>query len=408
MMNRNIIVSASVLMFGAAAVALACPPEVPSSWHGAPVSLPMLSSPPLPASQHVVELAICLDTSGSMDGLIEAAKIKLWDIVNDLALAKPVPKLRVALLTYGNDGHNAENGWVNIDTSFTEDLDLVSQKLFALKTNGGTELVARVIKAAHEQLPWTPSDDALKLVVVAGNESADQDQQFSFRDVCKATISKGIMVNSIYCGNPADDIAPGWKEVATLADGHFAAIDHNTGTVVISTPFDDELTTLSAALNTTYIAYGAEGKRYAENQAMQDTNAAALGTAVAAQRCGTKGGSIYRNSQWDLVDACKEAVVKIEDVNAEDLPENMRTMTIEQRKQLVDEMTKKRSEIQANVNELMQKRQAFVNEEIKKANVDGDKAFDVAIRKAIRAQAESKGFKFEEPKTVSSTSSTGS
>src|SRR4029450_13172878 len=109
-------------------------------------------------AQRVVDLAICLDTSGSMQGLINAARVKLWEIVNDLALAKPTPKLRVALLTYGNDGHKAENGWVNIHIPFTEDLDAVSKQLFALTTNGGTELVGRVLKAAGEQLQWTPGD----------------------------------------------------------------------------------------------------------------------------------------------------------------------------------------------------------------------------------------------------------
>ncbi|MHC4652135.1 MAG: hypothetical protein ACYTES_14940 [Planctomycetota bacterium] len=41
-----------------------------------------------------VDLAICLDTSGSMSGLINAARQKLWAIVNELALAEPTPKLR--------------------------------------------------------------------------------------------------------------------------------------------------------------------------------------------------------------------------------------------------------------------------------------------------------------------------
>jgi len=349
--------------------------------------------------KRTVDLAICLDTSGSMEGLINAARVKLWEIVNDLALAKPTPSLRVALLTYGNDGHTAENGWVNVDVPFTEDLDLVSQKLFALTTNGGTELVGRVLRAAGEQLDWTNSAENLKLIIVAGNESADQDQQFSFRDVCRSTIGKGIMVNSIYCGNVADDIAPAWKDVATLADGQFACIDQNNGTVVISTPFDDELVTLSAAINTTYVAYGVKGDWGAANQREQDSNASSLGVAVAAQRCATKGGEMYQNSQWDLVDACKEAEFKLEDVKDEELPEPMRGKTIEEKRQYVKDMETKRGEIQSKVNDLNLKRAAYVEDEMKKQATDNSKSFDAAIRKAIRAQAESKGFSFEKPKT---------
>ena len=260
--------------------------------------------------------------------------------------------------------------------------------------------MARVLKAADEQLKWTPSDDALKLIIVAGNESADQDTQFHFQDICKKTISNGIMIDSIYCGNVADDIAPLWKEVSMLADGRFAAIDHNNGTLVISTPFDDDMVQLSTALNTTYIPYGALGKVAAQNQTVQDANAAGLSLSAAAGRCSTKGGDMYRNSQWDLVDACKEKVIKVEDVKTEDLPENMRAMTPQERGQYVAEMEKKRGELQSKVAELSQKRQQFVDAEMKKSASDADKSFDLVIRKAIREQAASKGFTFEEPKTT--------
>lgn len=370
---------------GAAAMGKGIPP--------APAPLP---STPLKPGDRVVELAICLDTSGSMEGLINAARVKLWEIVNDLALAKPTPRLRVALLTYGNDGHNAENGWVTIDIPFTEDLDMVSKQLFALTTNGGTELVGRVLKTAGERLEWSASDDTLKLIVVAGNESADQDTVFSFRDVCKGTISKGIMINSIYCGNLADDIAPGWKEVAALADGHFASIDQNNGTVTVSTPFDNDLVALSSAINTTYVGYGKIWREAAANQKEQDANAALLGAAVAAQRCNTKGGEMYRNEQWDLVDACKQADFKIEDVKADDLPENMKSMTLEQKKAYVADMTTKRGEIQAKIADLNTKRSAYVEAEMKKMATASDQSFDAAIRKAIREQAASKGFKFDD------------
>jgi hypothetical protein len=368
----------------------------PVGGDGLPAAPKALPFSPIREGERVVDLAICLDTSGSMEGLINAARVKLWEIVNDLALAKPAPRLRVALLTYGNDGHNAENGWVNIDIPFTEDLDLVSKQLFALTTNGGTEFVGRVLKAATERLEWTPSDEALKLIVVAGNESADQDTTFSFRDVCKATISKGVMVNSIYCGNLADDIAPAWREVSALADGQFAAIDQNNGTITISTPFDDELVTLSAAINTTYVAYGARGEWASANQQEQDVNAATLGTAVAAQRCATKGGGLYKNDQWDLVDACKQTEFKIEDVKSEDLPENMRSMTLEQKKTYIAEMTQKRGEMQTKITDLNTKRQQYVEAEMKKMAEGKDKSFDAAIRKAIREQASSKGFKFDD------------
>ncbi len=403
----NFLRASSLAAVSASALALAAPPPQTAQEQILPLgegqvfilegvgALPPFVVQPREAARRTVELAICLDTSGSMDGLIEAAKLKLWDIVNDLALATPTPRLRVALLTYGNDGHIAEDGWVRIDCPFTEDLDEVSRQLFALRTNGGTELVGRVLREAGEQLDWTPSDSTLKLVVVAGNESADQDQQFRYPDVCKSLISRGVMVNAIYCGNPADQIAPGWREVALLADGHYAAIDHNNGNIVIASPFDDKLAELSSAINETYIPYGAAGEQGKMNQAQQDANAQSLNTATAAQRCSTKGGGLYWNAGWDLVDACKAEDFKLAEIKDEELPEAMRGMTLEQKQARIAEVNTKREAIQKEIADYSAKRQAYVNEEMKKHQSDADRSFDAALRGAIRAQAQAKGFQFK-------------
>ncbi len=342
----------------------------------------------------VVELAICLDTSGSMSGLIQAAKQKLWAIVNDLALADPAPKLRVALLTFGNDGHNPEDGWVAVQTPFTDDLDIVSQKLFALTTNGGTEYVGRVLQSAG-QLDWTPSDSALKLILVAGNESADQDRDVPYGDMCRKLIGNGIMVNAIYCGPAADSIAPGWRQVAQLADGHFASIDQDNGTVVVETPFDGELAELSVAVNKTYVPFGARGQTGLANQQAQDANAASLNSAAAATRATTKAQSVYFCS-WDLVDACRAGQVKIEELSADDLPEALRGMTVDERKAHVEELVRKRDEIQGRIKALSGQRSAFIAEQMKDQGLDDSKAFDRVIREAVRAQAVAKGFRFED------------
>jgi hypothetical protein len=364
-----------------------------------PMILASLFAATLPAQtpEHrpAVELAICLDTSGSMDGLINAARQNLWAVVNDLALARPAPRLKVALLTFGNDGHPKETGWVRVETPFTEDLDLVSQKLFALTTNGGTEYVGRVLRASLDQLAWTDTAQ-LKLILVAGNEAADQDREVDFRTVAKRAIESGIVVNSIYCGNAADALAPVWREVATLAEGQFASIDQDHGVVAITTPFDAELTALGTKVNATYLPYGARGKEGAANQIWQDSNAASLNGATAAQRAATKCSTLY-TCGWDLVDACRDPAFKLETVKVEELPEPMRTMTTDQRRQHVAEMLKQREEIQKQVTELGQKREAFVVAELKKRAIDTSRSFDHAIKSAIRAQAQARGIVFAAP-----------
>jgi von Willebrand factor type A domain-containing protein len=373
-----------------AAVALAAPVAFADGDGGA------AKPPPPSAAGRDVDLAICLDTSGSMDGLIDAARQKIWSIVNDLALAKPAPKLHVALLTYGNDGHPAELGWVRVDSPFTDDLDRISQQLFALTTNGGTEYVARVLQTAAG-LDWSRDPQALKLAIVAGNESAEQDPKVDFRTVCRQLVERGILVDSIYCGNPSDEIAPAWREVARCADGQFAAIDQQNGTVTVATPFDAELATLSTSINETYLWVGKEGAAACENQKAQDSNAAGANAGAAACRALTKGGCAYvaRN---DLVDAVKTGRLKLEDVKKEELPEKMREMTLEQKQKCLDEAAGKRAEIAKKIQSLGQKREGYVQEELKRQRKDNQHSFDRAVRDAVRRQAEAKGFTFEKAK----------
>lgn len=359
---------------------------------------PLVQNVPVrpPLESRVIDLAICLDTSGSMDGLIDSAKQRLWSIVNDLALADPAPELRVALLTYGNDGHDAENGWVRVDSELTGDLDKISQQLFALQTNGGTELVGRVLSVATGKLNWSQDPHALKLAVVAGNESADQDSVVSFRDACAAAIKNGIMVNSIYCGNPADAEAPLWKEVSQRADGHFATIDHQNGTLAIDTPFDEQLVALTSSVNPTYIPYGESGASSWANQTLQDSNAISLNNDAAASRALCKNSVLYVCG-WDLVDASKQEGFDLAAIAVEELPEEMRTMTLEERRAHIAAAAQKRAEIQRQIAEVGAQREVWLQAEMQRLSLDETSSFDHQLRTAIRAQVSQKGFRFPAP-----------
>lgn len=349
-----------------------------------------------PEPTRTVDLAICLDTSGSMKGLIDAARQKLWTVVNDLALAEPSPRLRVALLTYGNDGHAPGSGWVRVDTNLTDDLDTVSEKMFALTTNGGTELVGRVLQTSLEELEWSKESDALRIVIVAGNESADQDTEVSFRDAARKAIAGGIMVNSIYCGNPADGDAPAWREVAQLADGHFAAIDTKNGPVVVATPFDDKLAELSASINATYVPFGEHGRGAWLKQSAQDGNAASCNSEAVANRARMKGGKLYRNGSWDLVEAAEHEDFDLAAVEREHLAEELRKLSLEDLRKHLAAQRAKRAKIKAEIAALSKKRDAFAIAERKKMAEKDEKSFEFAVRKAVRDQARSRGFRFKQ------------
>lgn len=384
--------STSAVLALAALLAAQGPVPVP-----APVVAPVVAVVPGPAvapiaaSPRTIDLAICLDISGSMDGLIDSARQNLWAVVNDMATLQPTPVLRVALLTFGCSAHDAEKGWVKVETDFTTDLDLVSQRLFALGTNGGDEYVARVVQAALGELQWTKATNTLQLLFVAGNEAATQDPKLDVASQCKAAIGRGIVVNTIYCGDPMDQIAPAWREVAKLADGQFAAIQQNNS-VAIPTPFDKQLQDLSAGLNGTYVPYGAQRGAWVENQVQQDSNASVLNVAAAAQRCQTKASGLYNCASWDLVDACEDAKFDLAAVKKDDLDEALRKLTLAELKAHVAVKKAERAEIKAKVEAVGKQRDAFLAEELKKLGAAGDQRFEKAVLEGVRAQAAAKGF----------------
>ena len=348
-----------------------------------------------PVAERPVDLCLCLDTSNSMDGLIDAARRKLWDIVNDLSRVQPVPRLRVALLSYGNNGYAKDEGWVRTDAPFTEDLDFISQSLFALKTWGGEEYVGRVLDTALTRLKWSDDPKALRIAIVAGNESADQDRVVSFRDAYRKAANRGIVVNAIYCGSATDAIAPEWQELAKCAEGEFAAIDQDRRVPVCATPYDELLAKLSESLNATYLPFGAHGAVACANQTAQDANAYGLGADAVSSRAAAKAGCNYRNGAWDLVDAVKERDFDLAKLSTGDLPDAMRKLTLEERAKYVEEMAKKRASIQKEIADLAAKREGFIAREMRMKGQSDDEGLAGAVRRAVRKQAERKGFIYD-------------
>ena len=240
-----------------------------------------------------IDVVIALDVSGSMSGLIASAKQRLWDIVNQLGRAQPRPELRIAIVSYGNPEYGQDTGYVRIDLPFTSDLDAVNQTLFGFGTNGGEEYVARVVSTSVGRLAWSTEQDALRILFVAGNEAATQDPQISIQHATQLANARGIVVNTIYCGNENDSIAAGWRDVASMTNGLYTSIDQNSAAVAnIATPQDQKLTELNQALNETYLTYGKSGDDYRANQLEQDKNAGAMSSTAIASRVVTKAGDL--------------------------------------------------------------------------------------------------------------------
>ncbi len=344
-----------------------------------------------------IQVALLLDTSNSMDGLINQAKSQLWKIVNELALAKydgKAPILEIALYQYGNTGLSSSDGYIQKISDFTTDLDIVSEKLFALGTNGGDEYCGWVIKDASNELKWSKSNSDLKMVFIAGNEPFDQGK-VSFKSSCKEAIKDGIIINTIFCGDMNEGISTKWKEGADLADGAYMYINQNETVAAIPSPWDDEIMKLNNELNGTYIYYGTAGSAAKSRQESQDVNAACMSSEVALQRVTTKSGKMYKNSTWDLVDGFSDNKKLLEEMKDEELPDTLQKMTKDERVKYVEEKSKERAAIQAKIKEAGDKRDKYVADERKKLATESKTTLDAVLINSLKTKAVEKNFQFE-------------
>lgn len=343
-----------------------------------------------------IQVALLLDTSNSMDGLINQAKSQLWKMVNELATSTKygeTPEIELALYDYGNSNIPASTGYVRQISPFTADLDLVSEALFSLSTSGGDEYCGKVILTAVNDLEWSDSNGDLKMIFIAGNEPFTQGP-VNYKDACTMAIKNSIIVNTIHCGDYQTGVQTNWKDGADLADGKYLNIDQDDQVVHISTPFDEEILKLNSSLNQTYIGYNSRSAGRIQMQSTQDSNAASFGEANSVERAVSKSKKVYKNTSWDLVDAYEEDAEVLAEVEEEALPEEMQKLDVEARKAFIEAKKAEREKIQSDINELNKKREVYIAKEREK-NAE-TLTLDNVMLKTVREQATEKAFQFEE------------
>jgi len=342
--------------------------------------------------KRLIQIAILLDTSNSMDGLIDQAKAQLWNIANEITNAEQDGKtvdFQFALYEYGNDNIPEYKNHVRKVVGFTEDMDLISSHLFALKTRGGQEYCGQVIHNSISELEWR-KDAGMKAIYIAGNESFAQGN-FPYAVSCKEAKNKDIVINTIFCGDFEQGINLKWNDGSSLSLGTYNHINQNSETVHFDTPYDDDISMLNQKLNETYISFSEEGRRYKLNQSTQDLNAGQYGRANAAKRAIFKSKSNYKNESWDVIDA-EKAGKDIFQYN-DKLPESLKSTSKKELLEKISELGKTRASIQADISCLAKEREAYLEKMRKEASIENP--FEASILNSLRKQLLSSGFKIK-------------
>lgn len=343
-------------------------------------------------AQPRIQIALLLDTSNSMDGLINQAKSQLWKIVSEagkMTRGGERARLEVALYEYGNDSNSILSGYVRKVMPFTDDLDALSAELFELVTYGGSEYCGTVIMQSLDDLDWSKNESDLRIVYIAGNEPFTQGV-VNFRSAGKKAVRKNVVVNTIYCGSREEGVSTQWAEGARITGGTYLSIDGDYTYEYIPCPQDDRLSELNSRLNDTYIAYGTRGTARKEMQMEQDSKAEALNKSGFYERARVKSSSSYSNSSWDLVDAIAMGEAELEDMREGELPPELRVLPKEGREAYVAGKLAERRKLQEEISSLSAEREAWL--QANQGERQSDSALDTAIFVPLESLAKDKGF----------------
>ena len=338
-----------------------------------------------------IQLALLLDASGSMDGLLDQAKSQLWTIVNEINYTYEgygYPQIEIAVYEYGNNRLGSRSGYMRQVVPFTTDLDWVADGLYGIRADGNQEYCGQVIERASQELRWSYRHDAVKMIYIAGNETFTQGR-VDYRRAIRSARQKGITVHSIFCGPYRDGIYKHWQDAAELGGGIYTTIDQNSGRNGRRHHKDNYLSSLNNQLNDTYIPYGVNGQRNFNRMQQQDRNANQYGQQNLAQRTITKASPNYQTDKWDLVTAVSHGKVRLADIPNNQLPPQMRNMSLSQKQAYLNKKKQEKDRVSQEVLKIGKERHASVERQTQATTSAPGKAsmtLDQAIIRSSKQQ----------------------
>lgn len=317
------------------------------------------------------EVVFVLDSTGSMSGLIEGAKQKIWSIANSIISQDPAPEIKIGLISYRDKGDE----YVTQIMDLTDDIDAVYAKLQSFRAAGGGDAPESVNQALNEavtKMSWSPADqNVYRVIFLVGDcpPHMDYDDDVKYPETCKLAMEKFIIINTVQCGN-YDDTTPIWQEIAKKSEGQFVQIAQTGGMIVIRTPYDDDIAELTKELSSTVIPYGSMETQAAVVGKLRMAESADVvsNASRAAYNVKSKGRAVQ--GKGDLVQSLADEDIALEAVEEQYLPEDLKNLSKEELEKVVKEKTAKRAELNAKILDLSKKRDTWLAENAKKIEAE--------------------------------------
>ena len=359
-----------------------------------------VTMPSVVANQHPqIEVVFVLDTTGSMGGLIAAAKEKIWSIASTMASAQTAPEIKMGLVAYRDRG----DAYVTQTIALSSDLDSMYAKLMDFQADGGGDGPESVNQALHDavhNMTWSQNPNTYKVIFLVGDAPPHMDYQDDVKYPVTLALAKqkGIIVNAIQCGQDSSATAD-WQQVASLGQGSYFQVEQSGNAVAIATPYDKKLAELSSKLDKTRLFYGndEEKARQAGKMAATDKLHKEASTESQARRAtfnASASGKANLLGENELVDAVASGRVKLSSLPKKSLPESLQVMSPAAQEAFVGNTKKERGELESEIKQLAEQRNDYLQQKVVAEGGKKD-SLDAKLYGAIRNQAKEKGLVYE-------------
>jgi Mg-chelatase subunit ChlD len=366
------------------------------------IAQPMVVVNPVPAVKQErpkIEVVFVIDTTGSMSGLIKAAKEKIWSIANTMATSNEAPEIKMGLVAFRDRG----DAYVTQTTDLSSDLDSIYATLLDFQADGGGDGPESVNKALYDavnEISWSQDNGTYKTIFLIGDAPPHMDYQdeVQYPTTLQVALQKGISINTIQCGDSKDTVNP-WQQIAALGTGDYFQLDQSGSAIAINTPFDQSIADLSSKLDGTRLYYGdkkvkADKKRkeMATDKLNREATAASLARRASFNM--SKSGAANLMGDNELIEDVASGRVDLKDISSADLPSSIQAMSPTEQIVLIEEKAEQRQALKKQIVALTDKRKAYLEEEVEKLG-SSKESLDHKIYSAVRKQAREKGVRYE-------------
>lgn len=395
-MNTKLI---AIALFTATAAAVAAYPAIEAFDAKKTITKPLASRNPQQQHQPKVDVVFVLDTTGSMGGMIEAAKEKIWSIASNMASAQPAPEIRIGLVAFRDRG----DAYVTQLRDLSSDMDSMYATLMDYQADGGgdgPESVNKALDDALNQMSWSQEQDTYKVIFLVGDAPPHMDypNERQFPEIVAEAKARQIVVNTVQCGQDSS-ARKSWMTIAQLGAGEYFQVDQAGSALALATPFDKKIAALSKKLDDTRLYYGTEKQKEKQQLKLAAAEKLHAGSTVEslARRAEynlSKSGEANFLGENELVDDIASGRIELDSIERKSLPAAMQAMAPAEQQRLIEEKAEQRKMLRQEIEALSRDRSDYLDQKVNALGSSKD-SLDYKIQSAVKAQAAKKGLDYD-------------